>query len=72
MLRDYGRLNTMPSPRTTFPVSEGLGVFVGVVAWDVLVDGHMEIIKAALIAAACSVVWYGVRYWKEKFHRNHH
>lgn len=46
------------------PVAEGIGIFVGIVAWDVLTVGHTELIKALLIAAAGSLVWYGVRYWQ--------
>jgi arginine exporter protein ArgO len=51
-------------PHTTFPLAEGLGIFVGIVAWDLLVDGHMAIIRSVLIAAACSLVWFGIRHWR--------
>ena len=34
MLWENERLNLMPTPRTTFPVAEGVGIFVGIVAWD--------------------------------------
>jgi len=56
----------MPLPRTTFPIAEGIGIFVGVVAWDFLADGHMEPARALLIAVSCSLAWYGLRCWKEK------
>ena len=56
----------MPAPHTTFPVAEGIGIFVGIVAWDLLADGHIEIIKALLIATPCSLVWFGLRRWREK------
>ena len=62
----------MTTPPTTFPHAEGIGVFVGVVAWDLLADGHMEIIKALLIAVPCSLAWFGVRCWKEKSRNKKH
>ena len=63
---NHARLNTMPTPRTTFPVAEGIGVFVGIIAWDLFNDGHLELLKAIAIAAPCSLVWYGVRHWKAR------
>ena len=62
----------MTTPPTTFPLAEGIGVFVGVVAWDLVTDGHMEIIKALLIAVPCSLAWFGVRCWKEKSRNKKH
>ena len=66
MLWENERLNLMPTPRTTFPVAEGVGIFVGIVAWDLLSDGHPNIAKAALIAVPCSLVWFGIRYWRAR------
>ena len=43
-------LNTMIKPQVTFPVAEGVGIFVGIVAWDLLTDGRVDIAKALLIA----------------------
>jgi hypothetical protein len=40
----------LPQP---FPVAEGIGIFIGIVAWDVLSAGEMELLKASLIAAVC-------------------
>ncbi|MFZ4535737.1 hypothetical protein [Propionivibrio sp.] len=45
--------------------------FFGVVAWDLLADGHLEIIRAALIAGACSLAWIGLRCWKNKTRSKH-
>jgi len=59
----------MASPPTTFPVAEAIGIFVGVVAWDLLSEGRMELIKALVIAAPCSLVWYGLRCWRERTRR---
>ena len=56
----------MAAPRTIFPLAEGLGIFVGVVAWDLLTEGNLEIIRAAFIASVCSLVWFGWRCWKNK------
>ena len=56
----------MPAPPSTFPLAEGIGIFVGVVAWDLLTGGQVEILKALLIAVPCSLVWFGVRRWRDK------
>ena len=47
-----------------FPITEGLGIFIGIVAWDVLTAGETALLKASLIAVAASLVWYGARYWR--------
>ena len=65
-LRKLRHLNTMASGPATFPVAEGIGIFVGIVAWDLLAEGRMEIIKALLIAAPCSLIWYAARCWFEQ------
>ena len=54
----------MSAPRSSFPIAEGIGIFVGVVAWDLLADGHLNMIKAAIIATPCSLVWYAIRRWR--------
>ncbi len=59
----------MAGTPVTFPIAEGLGVFIGIVAWDLLAEGRMEIIKALLIAAPCSLIWYGARCWLAQKHR---
>ncbi len=56
----------MAKHQITFPVAEGLGIFVGIVAWDLLTDGRVDIAKALLIAAPCTLAWFAVRYWKQK------
>lgn len=57
----------MPTPASErFPIAEGLGVFVGVAAWDLLAEGRLDAPKALLIAVACSLVWYGVRCWRAR------
>ena len=66
MLWENERLNLMPTPRATFPVAEGIGIFVGIVAWDLLSNGHMDIAKAALVAVPSSLVWFGIRCWKTR------
>lgn len=53
----------MASARTSFPVGETVGFFIGIVAWDLLAEGRIEIVKALLITAPCSLAWYGIRYW---------
>jgi len=56
------------SPRTRFPIAEGLGIFVGIVAWDLLADGQTDLVKAVLIAAPASLAWFALRYWRTKYH----
>jgi hypothetical protein len=56
-------LNAVAQTPQPFPVAEGVGIFVGVVAWDVLSSGHLELGKAALIAAGGALLWYGARNW---------
>ena len=58
-----------PARHTAFPIAEGLGIFFGVVGWDLLSDGHLELAKAALIAAPATLIWYGLRCWKERRRR---
>ena len=55
----------MAGSSVTFPIAEGIGIFVGIVAWDLLAEGRMEIIKAFVIAVPCSLAWYGVLCWLE-------
>lgn len=62
----------MRPSHTTFPVAEGFGIFVGIVAWDLLADGHMDILKAAAVAIPCAIVWYALRCWREKPHDKSH
>lgn len=65
----------MAKHHITFPIAEGVGIFVGIAAWDLLTDGRMDLAKAVLIALPCAIVWFGVRCWKErnkdKPHANH-
>ena len=57
--------NFMPVRKSRFPVAEGVGIFVGVVAWDLLSEGYMDIARAILIAAPASLVWFAARCWKD-------
>jgi hypothetical protein len=45
------------------PLSETLGVFVGVAGLDWLTDGHAEPVNAALVALAAGAVLLAVRRW---------
>ncbi|HRD90567.1 MAG TPA: hypothetical protein PK752_20275 [Accumulibacter sp.] len=53
----------MAEPRVPFPAIEGVGIFIGIVAWDVLSIGEMDLLKALLIATTSTVLWYGARRW---------
>lgn len=50
---------------TKFPLAEGVGIFVGILAWDLLSEGRLEVMKALLIAIPCTFGWYAVRYWRQ-------
>ena len=56
---------------TSFPTGESIGLFVGIVAWDLLTEGRIEIIKALTITVPCALVWYGLRYWLEQIRNKH-
>lgn len=47
-----------------FPLAEGVGIFVGILAWDMLSEGHLDLLKALAIAFPCTLIWFAVRYWK--------
>jgi len=53
-------MNAVAGPSEPFPFAEGLGIFVGIVSWDLLSAGEMEILKASVIAALGALAWYGV------------
>ncbi|MDR1708333.1 MAG: hypothetical protein LBS70_01265 [Candidatus Accumulibacter sp.] len=50
--------------RTKFPLAEGVGVFIGILAWDILNDGWPNPLKALLIAVPCALVWFAIRCWR--------
>ncbi|MDR3299685.1 MAG: hypothetical protein LBU43_06715 [Candidatus Accumulibacter sp.] len=55
----------MPFRSTKFPLAEGIGIFVGILAWDLLTEGHFNHpFRALLIAVSCTLVWYAVRCWR--------
>lgn len=56
----------MPVHRPRFPIAEGIGVFLGVIAWDLLSEGYVEISKAMLVAAPVSLCWFAFRCWKSR------
>jgi hypothetical protein len=58
------RLSSAPSRSTKFPLAEGVGIFVGILAWDMLSEGHWDPLKALIIALPCTLIWYAVRHWK--------
>ncbi len=65
-------MRSMQLPTDSFPLSEGVGVFVGVIAWDLLVEGQCEITKAALVAAPFTLAWFAWRCWKEYTRNKRH
>jgi len=46
-----------------FPVSESIGVFVGVAGFDWLADGQAEPPKAVVAAVAAGAVLMAARHW---------
>ncbi len=57
---------------TSFPIAEGAGIFVGVLAWDLLSEGQLNLVKALAIAVPCTIVWFALRYWKQKSRHSQH
>ncbi len=48
------------------PITEGIAVFIGVAAWDLLAEGRLDAVKALLIAGSCTLVWFGIRCWRDR------
>ncbi len=44
-----------------FPISESLGVFVGVTGFDWLADGHAEPLKGVIVALAAGGILVALR-----------
>ena len=49
------------SPKPSFPLAEGFGVFVGIVSWYLLTDGRLEILNALAITVPVTLFWFGLR-----------
>lgn len=62
----------MPLRPTSIPIAEGAGIFVGVLAWDLLSEGRLDLVKALAIAVPCTLVWFALRHWKQKSRRSQH
>ena len=62
--RALRQLNVLAEPPASVPIAEGVGIFVGIVAWDLLSVGEMELLKALLVSAGGAAVWYGARCWQ--------
>ena len=43
------------------PVAEGIGVLLGVLAWDWLSDGRASLLRALLFAIPCGLALYVLR-----------
>jgi len=52
------------------PISESVGVFVGVAGFDWLADGQAEPMKAALAAIAAGAIILATRRWLRKRRKN--
>ena len=59
-------LNTVATPRLNFPVAEGVGIFIGIAAYDLLTDGRMDLLKSLSIAVPAAIVWYAFRLLKDR------
>lgn len=58
-------VSTMPInqfKRPPLPLAEGVGIFIGVVAWNLLSDGHLALFRALLVTIPCTLLWYAARY----------
>ena len=56
----------MATPRSNFPVAEGVGIFIGIAAYDLLTDGRMDLLKSLSIAVPAAIVWYAFRLLKDR------
>lgn len=56
-------MTAVAQPHVPFPIAEGVGIFVGIAAWDVLSAGKIDLVSAALLSAGAAGVWYGARCW---------
>ena len=56
----------MITPHSNFPIAEGVGVFIGIAAYDLLTDGRMDILKSLSIAIPAAIVWYAFRLLKDR------
>jgi hypothetical protein len=65
-------LSSAPSRSKKFPFAEGVGIFVGILAWDLLSEGRLNPLKALLIAVPCTLVWYAIRCWRHGTRRLRH
>ena len=52
------------------PISESVGVFVGVAGFDWLADGQAEPMKAALAAIAAGAIILAARRWLRNRHKD--
>lgn len=58
---------------TKFPLAEGIGIFIGILAWDLLSEGRPDLLKALAIAVPSALVWYVVRLLRRHVRKwNHH
>ncbi len=52
------------------PISESLGVFIGVAGFDWLAEGQAEPLKAIAAAVAAGAVIVATRHWLKRRHRD--
>ena len=44
-----------------FPWLESFGIFMGIIAWNLLANGEIEFFNAALITIPCALIWFMLR-----------
>ncbi len=66
MSNDDRVMKLMEPHKTTFPLAEGIGIFVGVASWYLLTEGKLEIAWSLAVAVPGSLLWFGVRCWKNR------
>ncbi|MBK5912942.1 hypothetical protein [Rhodocyclus purpureus] len=49
-----------------FPVAEGFGIFIGVVAWELLVEGRIDFAKGLTIAIPITLASFAFRCWRAR------
>ena len=64
--KEMNQKNTRRSCLKYFPLIEGISIFVGIVAWEMFSDGRAYIARAALIAVIATIIWFGIRYYRNR------
>ena len=54
------------SSQIPLPCRRRHGIFLGVIAWDLLSEGYVDLTKALIVTAPVSLGWFALRCWKDR------